>query len=71
MVRFSYPDLIEQQGRYFVTETEKNLARVHEIPADFLETMWARVRGESVTPDAGILFEAPGGSRCGAPPELP
>lgn len=71
MVRFSYPDLIEQQGRYFVTETEKNLARVHEIPAAFLETMWAKVRGEAVTPEAGLLFEAPGGSRCGAPSELP
>lgn len=71
MVRFSYPDLVEQDGRYFVTETEKNIARVHEIPAAFLEKMWARVEGRAVLADAGILFEASGGSRVDAPPEFP
>ncbi len=52
MVRFSYPDLVEQDGRYFISETEKNLARIHEIPAEFLEKMWAKVRGETVAPAA-------------------
>lgn len=70
MIRFSYPDLVEENGRYFVTETEKNIARVHEIPAAFLEKMWAKVEGKTVSPDAGIRFEAAGGERCEAP-ELP
>jgi hypothetical protein len=30
-LRMSYPDLVEDAGRYFVTETEKQVARVHEI----------------------------------------
>jgi hypothetical protein len=40
-VRISYPDLVEEDGRYFLTETQKDTARVHEIPADLLEGMWA------------------------------
>ncbi len=40
-VRISYPDLIEEDGRYFITETQKDIARVHEIPADFLNRIWS------------------------------
>ena len=40
-VRMSYPDLIEEGGAYYLTETQKDIARVHEIPADLLEGMWA------------------------------
>ncbi|HPZ96682.1 MAG TPA: exo-alpha-sialidase [Phycisphaerae bacterium] len=39
-VRTSYPDLIEDQGRYWVTETQKEVARIHEIDASLLEGMW-------------------------------
>ena len=38
--RMSYPDLIEQSGRYWITETNKENARCHEIPAGFFETIW-------------------------------
>ena len=37
--RISYPDLVEEDGRVFVTETQKTVARLHEIPAAFLQTM--------------------------------
>jgi hypothetical protein len=37
--RISYPDLVEDDGRTYVTETQKTLARLHEIPADFLRAM--------------------------------
>jgi len=39
-VRMSYPDFIEDGGRYFVTETQKSIARVHELDASLLEGMW-------------------------------
>lgn len=39
-VRISYPDLLEDQGRYYISETEKNYARVHEIPGEFLDTLF-------------------------------
>ena len=30
-VRISYPDFVEDDGRVFVTETQKTVARVHEV----------------------------------------
>jgi len=41
-VGMGYPDLLEQGGRYFVTETDKHTARIHEIPSEFLENLWNR-----------------------------
>lgn len=40
-VRISYPDLVEEDGQYFLTETQKDLARVHDIPSHMLDDMWA------------------------------
>jgi hypothetical protein len=39
-VRISYPDFVEDSGRYFFTETQKTIPRVHEVPAEFLEMLW-------------------------------
>lgn len=39
-IRISYPDLIEDHGKYFISETQKDIARVHEIPADFFKKIW-------------------------------
>ena len=36
----SYPDLIEQDGRYWITETQKTVARVHPIDTTLLEDLW-------------------------------
>ncbi len=41
-VRMSYPDLIEQDGRYWVTETQKTVARVHELDGSLLEGLWSQ-----------------------------
>ncbi|MFO0907408.1 MAG: exo-alpha-sialidase [Isosphaeraceae bacterium] len=38
--RMSYPDFIEENGRFFVTETQKTIARVHEIDAGLLAGVW-------------------------------
>jgi hypothetical protein len=32
-IRMSYPDLVEDGGTFYVTETQKNVGRVHEISA--------------------------------------
>ena len=42
-VRMSYPCLIEQDGRYWVTETQKAVARVHSLDATLLEGMWSQI----------------------------
>ena len=68
-IRMSYPDLIEDGGRYFLTETQKNVARVHEVPATFLEKLWEQFEASSVTTE-GLALEL--SSRDGAlPPETP
>ncbi|MFA6293836.1 MAG: sialidase family protein, partial [Victivallales bacterium] len=40
-VRISYPDLVEEDGKYFISETQKDTARVHEIPSDFVNRIWS------------------------------
>ena len=39
-VRMSYPDLFEDDDRYWVTETQKSIARIHEIDATLLAGTW-------------------------------
>lgn len=49
-IRMSYPDLIEQDGRYWITKTNKEEARTHEIPSEFLNILWGQ--GEINSPVA-------------------
>ncbi|MBI3922844.1 MAG: exo-alpha-sialidase [Armatimonadetes bacterium] len=58
-VRMSYPDLIEEQGRFFVTETQKNVARVHEIPLSLADGLFNQWDNRSVTTD-GLVLDLPG-----------
>ncbi|MFH1570448.1 MAG: exo-alpha-sialidase [Gemmatimonadota bacterium] len=58
--RMSYPDFIEEDGRYFVTETQKTVARVHEVDATLLEGLWRQGERVPVTRDSARL-ESPGG----------
>ena len=38
--RMSYPGLIERDGKFWITETQKTIARVHPIDANFLTTLF-------------------------------
>ena len=59
-MRMSYPDLIEQDGRYWVTETQKTVARVHELDKTLLEGLWSQGSVKTVARE-GLLGEfAPG-----------
>jgi hypothetical protein len=40
MIRMSYPDLVEEKGRYWLTETQKNIARTHELDPAMLAGLW-------------------------------
>ncbi len=40
--RFSYPDLVEEEGRYWVSTTQKTTATIHEVPANFFEMLWSQ-----------------------------
>jgi len=65
-IRMSYPDLVEEDGRYFLTETQKDIARVHEIDPTLLEGLWGQV--ETRGPSPAVSGAAPG-SLPGAAPD--
>ena len=71
LVRMSYPDLVEDGGKYFLTETQKEVARVHEIDPALLEGLWTQFDAK-VVPDKGLLVDlrAPFPANIRAP-ELP
>ncbi len=50
--RMSYPDLVEQDGRYFISETQKTTARIHEIDSGLLNGLWGQFDSPAVTSDA-------------------
>lgn len=52
----SYPDLIEESGRYFLAETQKTVARVHELNADLLQGLWNQFEPSNVTRN-GLLLD--------------
>lgn len=55
-IRMSYPDLIEQDGRCWVTETQKEIARVHEVDPLLFEGLWNQGRAAEVT-RCGLVLE--------------
>lgn len=68
-VRMSYPDFIEDSDKYYITETQKLDARVHEIPEKFLQSLWNQFESSDIT-DEGLLSESEGKSVIDMP-ELP
>lgn len=42
ILMMSYPDMIEADGGYYISETQKNVARTHFFPADFFENIWSQ-----------------------------
>ena len=55
----SYPDLIEQDGRYWITETQKTIARVHPIDPLLLEGLWSQGKAKTVTTKALLVDLGP------------
>jgi len=49
-VRMSYPDLIEDENEFFLTETQKTIARVHRIDRTLLEGLWNQFENHTVAP---------------------
>jgi hypothetical protein len=45
-LRMSYPDLVEDKGEYWISETEKELPRIHKIDNRFLDEIWKRVEND-------------------------
>ncbi|MGW8256783.1 MAG: exo-alpha-sialidase [Thermoguttaceae bacterium] len=54
-VTMSYPDLIEEDGRFWVTETNKSDARIHEVDRSLLEGLWNQSTLEKVASEGLAL----------------
>ena len=69
--RMSYPDFIEDQGRYFVTETNKTVARVHEMEPALLDGLWNQPNLRSVSRDGLVLDLAQDQTKSGVSVVMP
>ncbi|MBT7303121.1 MAG: hypothetical protein HN849_26555 [Victivallales bacterium] len=58
-VRMSYPDLVEEDGRYFLTETQKDKARVHEVAPSLIEGLWTQFDAAEAAPGSILDQAAP------------
>ncbi|MFA5192477.1 MAG: LamG-like jellyroll fold domain-containing protein [Verrucomicrobiia bacterium] len=47
-IRMSYPDLVEDGGKFYVTETQKNVGRVHEIPAVLVNGLFNQFANKTI-----------------------
>lgn len=54
-VRMSYPDMIQDKGDYFFTETQKTIARVHRADKSLIEGLWTQFDPPGLTRDAVLL----------------
>jgi hypothetical protein len=81
-MRLSYPDLIEEDGRFWVTETQKTIARVHPIEPRLLDALFRQHELNTFVADDTLLLQptanaatattaAPASSRVIAMPVLP
>ena len=57
-IRMSYPDLVEDEGKFFLTETQKDIARVHPVDRTLLEGLWNQFGNRTVT-TAGLIVDLP------------
>jgi len=60
-LRVSYPDMIELDDGMYISETQKDVARIHHIDPGFLQRFWAQFAGLEVDPVDCILSVEPGG----------
>lgn len=70
-IRMSYPDLIEDRGKYYVTETQKEIARVHELDRGMLEGLWNQASAQGVAQNGLVLSNTGSAAREAALPALP
>lgn len=70
-VRISYPDFIEDGGRVYVTETQKTVARVHEVDPALLTGIWSQDAPAKVVRDGLVLDLAADALKPGARVAMP
>ena len=69
-IRMSYPDLIEQDGKFWITETQKSVARVHPLDRALLDGLWTQAAATNVCA-RGLLLEKSNSGGTPAHPSVP
>jgi hypothetical protein len=59
-IRMSYPDLVEDGGKFYVTETQKNVGRVHEIPKALVDGLFNQWDNRRIATN-GLSLNLPAG----------
>jgi hypothetical protein len=54
-IRMSYPDLVEENGAFFITETQKTIGRTHLVSADLVSGLFAQWEARAVATNGRIL----------------
>ena len=57
-IRMSYPDLVEDGGKFYLTETQKTIGRVHEIPSALLDGLFNQFDNRRVATN-GLALDLP------------
>jgi hypothetical protein len=72
-IRMSYPDLLEDGAIFHVTETQKNIGRVHEIPKPLIEGLFNQFANKNIAAgNLAIDLSAPAALKPAVPmPKLP
>ena len=65
VIRMSYPDFVEEGGKYYLTETQKDVARVHEIDPALLAGLWTQFKAKGA-PKNGLVLQYPGSTKMPA-----
>ncbi|MBN2326677.1 MAG: exo-alpha-sialidase [Candidatus Omnitrophica bacterium] len=69
-IRISYPDLIEEDGRYWISQTQKSIARVSEIDPTLLEGLWNQGRDKRIA-GKGLVYDSKKEKRAGGSIRMP
>lgn len=56
LVCMSYPDLVEEEGLYFITETQKSIVRIHQVDNGLIEGLWAQFEQNNINIADGTLI---------------
>lgn len=54
-IRMSYPDLVEEDGRFWITETQKNIGRLHAIEPKLLDGLFNQFQNRTVAGEGKLL----------------
>ena len=69
-IRMSYPDLVEQGGQFWITETQKTLARAHRVDRTLLDGLWSQSIATNVC-QKGLLLEKANAGDTPSRPAVP